>query len=239
MDLVTNFVVVLAGGLGSRIAPIAKGRPKLLLKLGGSDFLSLKIAEFERNGIGAVLLLTGKGADDIDRQLDAKVFPIPIASLRDGPELRGTGGALRAALPLLPEYFFLTYGDTLLDLPYASLSEVVKRDPLGRSTLAVCRPQDGVDGKCNTRMEGTTVVAHSKVDTSDKDWIDYGISLLKRDDVVLASKELQDNDLSNVYGRLAERGLLSGYVTSDRYLEIGTPASFGFVERIISEKSSQ
>lgn len=229
-------IVMLAGGVGSRIEPVAKGRPKLLLEVGGLPFLSLKMNEFERNGIACVLLLTGRGAGEIDQELERREFKIPVASLRDGPQLRGTGGALKYALPFLPDFFFLTYGDTLLDMPYGLLSEFAKSDPRKRSALAICKPQPGVDSQCNTRVENGVVVSHNKEDTKDKNFIDYGLSLLNKKDLVRAFRDVDGSDLSHVYGRLAELELLRGFTTNARYLEIGTPESYQMVDRVVIDR---
>ena len=41
----------------------------------------------------------------------------------DGPELRGTGGAVHQALPLLGETFFVLYGDSYLPCDYRAVEE--------------------------------------------------------------------------------------------------------------------
>ena len=47
---------------------------------------------------------------------DGSRFGLEVAySFFDGPELRGTGGAIRRALPLLGPAFFVLYGDSYLD----------------------------------------------------------------------------------------------------------------------------
>ena len=50
----------------------------------------------------------------------------------DGDVLLGTGGALRRALPLLGETFFVLYGDSYLDI---ALAPVRARLPSQRSCL--------------------------------------------------------------------------------------------------------
>ena len=40
----------------------------------------------------------------------------------DGPALLGTGGAIRRALPLLGDAFFVTYGDSYLPVDFAAVA---------------------------------------------------------------------------------------------------------------------
>ena len=44
-----------------------------------------------------------------------------FAYVYDGPELDGTAGAIRGALPLLGDAFLVLYGDTYLRLDYADV----------------------------------------------------------------------------------------------------------------------
>ena len=52
--------------------------------------------------------------------------------VEDGPTLRGTGGAVLHALPLLPARFWVTYGDTLLDVDLAAAEAAFDRSGLSR-----------------------------------------------------------------------------------------------------------
>ncbi|EQD79907.1 Nucleotidyl transferase [mine drainage metagenome] len=234
-----NVAVVLAGGLGTRIEALAKGRPKVLLPLGGADFLEWKLAEFYQNKIDSVFLLTGKGSMAISASLSVRDSAVPVAMVDDGPTLRGTGGALLRALAFLPDNFFLTYGDTLLDISYEEITRFSNLDPERRSVLVVSRPQNGVDGRCNTAIEGDLVKSHSKVDVADKDWIDFGISLLNRDHILDLGISETRFDLSEIYSRLAERQQLRALPTEALYYEIGTPESFDYVERHLVDKSAR
>lgn len=221
---------MLAGGKGTRIQAIAKDRPKVLLDIEGNHFLSHKLDEFTRNGIEGVMMLTGIGAAHLETALRSEPLPIPVATLNDGPSLRGTGGALLNALPLLPDYFYLTYGDTLLDINYRTLQSIFEEDPLRRSILVVTKPQFGPGEKCNTAVDEGMVVSHSKTDTDDKEWMDYGLALLNKRDICGLSFDKNDLDLSVIYSELSSRELLRAHLTEARYREIGTPSSYESVK---------
>jgi NDP-sugar pyrophosphorylase family protein len=50
-------------------------------------------------------------------------FGLHVTYSLDGPKLLGTGGALRQALPLLGEYFFVLYGDSFLPVDFGSVQQ--------------------------------------------------------------------------------------------------------------------
>ena len=98
--------VVLAGGLGTRIAALSGGLPKILLPVGGRPFISHLRAWLTAEGVEEVVLLLGHKAEEVARMALAAQADIPGApGIRQSVETSplGTGGALRLAAPLLDE----------------------------------------------------------------------------------------------------------------------------------------
>ena len=60
-------------------------------------------------------------------------FGLEIEYAFDGPQLLGTGGAIRRALPLLGEEFFVLYGDSYLACAYRDVEQAF---PVCRANLA-------------------------------------------------------------------------------------------------------
>ena len=227
--------VVLAGGLGTRIASVADGKPKVLLDVGGRPFIDRKLEELARNDVSAAVLLLGYGSEQVTAWLNENPCRIAVASVVDGPSLRGTGGALLDCLPLLPETFFLTYGDSLLTLDYADLEARVLGDGKGRSCLAVVRPQESMDARRNTAVRNGIVVAHSKANqTHDMAWLDYGLSFMSKSDLQESALAERPADLSLLYESLCRRERLLAFETQESYLEIGTPDSLAHVSRAVN-----
>ena len=68
-----------------------------------------------------VLCLGYLGEQVVEAVGDGSAFGLEVAYSFDGPELRGTAGAIRRALPLLGEAFFVLYGDSYLECDYAAV----------------------------------------------------------------------------------------------------------------------
>ena len=64
------------------------------------------------------MLCVGYLGEQIEERIGREQFGIQIAYSYDGPMLDGTLGAIRRALPLLPDRFLVLYGDTYLRLDY-------------------------------------------------------------------------------------------------------------------------
>src|SRR5246127_4260851 len=87
--------VILCGGLGSRLGPLAAKTPKPLLSVGSTPFLDVLLFELGRHGIKRVLLLAVFAASHIldyaastslksrfDLEIDVSVEPQPAGTGR-------------------------------------------------------------------------------------------------------------------------------------------------------------
>ena len=58
---------------------------------------------------------------------DGSKFDLEVVYSFDGPDLRGTAGAVKRALPLLGPAFFVLYGDSYLRCNYAAIQKPSRR----------------------------------------------------------------------------------------------------------------
>ena len=228
--------VVLAGGLGTRIASVLGTRPKALADVAGRPFLEWKLDELRRNSIDHVTFLLGHGSEEIIDYLDGKGDALEIHSIVDGPQLLGTGGALANALAQLPERFYLTYGDNLLEMPYRELSEAAIRAKTS-CALAVTT-EIGPADQPNSVVTGSKVTAYSKTHQANMAFLDYGVMLLGRSQVEAITQPLQPpSDLAAVLSSLAEAGELAAAITELPYWEIGTPQTLEKTAKALESQS--
>ncbi len=114
-------VLVLAGGLGTRLLPLTRALPKVLIPVRGRPFVEHVIEELARQGAGRFVLSVGAMAQQVRAQLgDGARLGVRVGYAQEDTPL-GTGGAVRRALPLLGERFLVVNGDTLLEVDLAAL----------------------------------------------------------------------------------------------------------------------
>src|SRR5215468_8440113 len=106
---------ILAGGLATRLRPLTEKIPKALVEINGEPFLWHQLRLLHANGIRHVVLCVGFLAERIQESVaDGAAFGLKIDYSHDGPQPLGTAGALKQALPLLDDSFFVLYGDSYL-----------------------------------------------------------------------------------------------------------------------------
>jgi histidinol-phosphate phosphatase family protein len=116
-------LVVLAGGMGTRLAAVTGGLPKALVPVAGKPVLERQVELAARHGIERVLLLLGHGAEEVVAWTRTWTGPGVEFSWQIEREPRGTGGAIVDALHALDERFVLFFADQLLDFDVGQLVE--------------------------------------------------------------------------------------------------------------------
>ena len=103
-------VLILAGGLATRLKKSSENLPKSLVKVAGKPFIAHQLGELSRQGIQDVIICIGHLGEQIEKYVgDGSMFGLKVRYSRESDNLLGTGGAVRKALHLLDESFFILY----------------------------------------------------------------------------------------------------------------------------------
>lgn len=216
-------VAILAGGLATRLLPITETIPKALVDVAGRPFVVRQMDLLRSQGVRRVVLCVAHLGEQVRSQVgDGTRFGMEIAYSFDGPRLLGTGGALRRALPLLGERFFVFYGDSYLPVDFGAVERAFAAS--GKPALMTVLKNEGRWDRSNVEFRDGALVRYDKRHPRDEmAYIDYGLSALSAG--VLERDETEERfDLADLYRSLSERGLLAGYEVFERFYEIGSHA---------------
>jgi NDP-sugar pyrophosphorylase family protein len=214
-------VAILAGGLATRLRPTTEKIPKALLPVAGQPFLAHQVRLLQSAGIRKIVLCVGYLGEMIEQEFgDGRHFGVELNYSFDGPVLLGTGGALKKALPLLGDRFFVLYGDSYLPIDYATPARAFLAS--GKLGLMTVFRNEGRWDMSNVWFQDGAIKSYNKKDrTPEMRYIDYGLG-------VLDSKALapwpggKAFDLADVYRDLVSRNELTGFEVKQRFYEIGS-----------------
>jgi NDP-sugar pyrophosphorylase family protein len=213
-------VCILAGGLGSRLGELVQDTPKPLLEVAGSPFLVHQLRLLASYGVTRVVLCVGYLGELVEERIGARSCGIEIAYSYDSPQLDGTLGAVRRAVPLLGERFLVLYGDTYLRIDYSDVARAW--DASRKPALMTVLHNTGRWDVSNARVHDGLVVQYDKrAPTPSMEWIDYGLLGLTSGCLDLVATEA--HDLSDLQAALAGARMLLAYEATERFYEIGTP----------------
>lgn len=226
-------VAILAGGLATRLRPITEKIPKSLVSVAGEPFLAHQLRLLRAQGIARAVLCVGHLGEMIEREFgDGRDWDIELRYSFDGPTLLGTGGALRQALPLLGDAFFVLYGDSYLPIDFAPVAAAWRKSGLP-GMMTVFRNQGAWDAS-NVCYEGGQISRYDKRErTPQMQHIDYGLGVFS----ATAFADWADSpafDLADVQRQLVARGLLAGCEVFQRFYEIGSHAGLAELETLLT-----
>jgi N-acetyl-alpha-D-muramate 1-phosphate uridylyltransferase len=215
-------VAILAGGLATRLRPITERIPKILIDVAGQPFAVHQIDLLRRQGLTDIVLCVGHLGEQVEQALgDGRRWGVRLRYVFDGPVLLGTGGALRKALPILGEAFFIMYGDSYLTCDFAAVEQAFRSS--GQPGLMTVFRNDDAWDRSNVVYANGRIMRYDKRNrTIDMRYIDYGLGVLQAGafDAYPADTPL---DLAVIYQDLLAAEQLAGFEVAERFYEIGSP----------------
>lgn len=131
-----NIVVLMVGGLGTRLRPLTDNVPKPLLKIGGKPILETILASFTDCGFHKFYLAVNYKAQMIEEYFgDGSKFGVEIKYIHE-PKRMGTAGALYFLPKRLVEPIVVMNGDLLTKLDFGELVDAHKKTGAA-ATMAV------------------------------------------------------------------------------------------------------
>ncbi len=214
-------VAILAGGLATRLRPTTLELPKALLEVGGEPFISHQLRLLHANRIDRIVICAAYLGEMIQAFVgDGTRFGVQVSFSFDGSHLLGTGGAIKKALALLGDTFFVLYGDSYLPCDYGDIQSFYEKT--GKLSLMTVFRNDGRWDRSNVEFVDGRIAAYSKrMQSPQMHYIDYGLGIFKAKAFASVSDD-QPTDLAVVYQDLLGRGELAGCEVKQRFYEIGS-----------------
>jgi NDP-sugar pyrophosphorylase family protein len=205
--------VVLAGGLGTRMLPLTEAGPKALLPVAGEPFIDHQLRWLSSHGVTSVVLSIGQFGEMLEAHVgDGLRFGVPVRYVREGKDLRGTGGALRLALDqgVLEQDFLVTYGDSYLRVDFGAVGQAFRQSGKPALMTVFLNTAEWDTSNVIFDAESRLVTLYDKRRTlrppSDYRYIDYGLTAFRRDTIERLVPSGQRHDLAGVLHDLSVAG---------------------------------
>lgn len=231
-------VIILAGGIGSRLYPFTKTKPKALVEVAGKPFVEWQLMDLCRNGVRDVIFAVSYRATQIEAVVQKLALPdMTVSFIEDGDQRLGTGGATMKALKAVGVPSFVIYGDTLLDIDFEDFQQAFESS--SRPAAMSIIKNDNKWDRSNVVYAGGDLTLYDKQNqTSEMSYIDYGASIYDPtffDDYFenTASPEASF-DLGDALLWGSKNQKITPYEVFNRFYEIGTIESLKEVENFLT-----
>jgi len=214
-------VAILAGGLATRLRPITETIPKSLVEVAGQPFIVRQLSYLHDQGVRKVVLCIGYLGEMIEAVVgDGSQLGMDVSYSPDGPVLLGTGGAIKKALPMLGDQFFVLYGDSFLPVDFHAVELAYLASGL-EVLMTVLKNGDQWDKSNVLFSNGKLLEYNKRAPCPDMAYIDYGLGVVSAG-VLDAYPDALPFDLADVYQALSLQGRLGGLEVHERFYEIGS-----------------
>jgi len=224
-------VVILAGGLGTRLKPVLSDRPKALAGIDGQPFLFFLLDQICDAEFDKVIICTGHMGEYLEKVVGNGYKSLRIDFSRE-KTLLGTGGALRKATDLIKrEWILVLNGDSYVDIKFQDF--VSWHTQMGAKFSVVITSIE------DSRRFGSVSLNHdNKIDkfdekpTQDKNnagasnnLINTGIYLIHTSIIQSLPTETNISLEREILPSQVGKGIF-GYRSTGSFIDIGTPQSF-------------
>jgi NDP-sugar pyrophosphorylase family protein len=212
-----NQIVILNGGYGSRVRSVSGNLPKCLIKIGGIPFLFHQLDLIKKAKIRNVVLCLGYKSQYVINFLKKNYKGLNIIYVIEKKKL-GTGGALINSLKYLKQNFFLTYGDSWLNVNYVSLQKIFFSK--NKSLITVVPAKIIKNHDANIYIKYGIIKDYNKVKINrNYKYIDYGLMIFKKK--LFLNYKIKKIDLSILISNFIKENLIDYKIVYKKFYQIG------------------
>ena len=168
-------VVILAGGLGTRLVEYTKLIPKPMVKVGGLPIIHHIILHYKKYGLRSFIIASGYKGTIIKKYFKKKLKDLDIKVINTGLKTMTGGRIKRLKKYLNNETFLLTYGDGISDVNIGELIKFHKKNKK-LATLTAVRPPARFGA---IKISKNAVKVFKEKSKIDEGWINGGFFCLE------------------------------------------------------------
>jgi len=217
-------VIVLAGGLGTRLRSVVGETPKILAPVDGVPFLDLLLNRLAELGAARAILSLGYRADMVLRHLEANPPPLPVATAIETEPLGTAGGVRLAAREATGGTVMVVNGDTWVEADYAALLASHKR--LGAPCSILCARVEDARAYGTIEIDDRGIIARflEKNAVQGGATVSAGVYLFAQAGLEALNAMPGPSLEQDFFAKFAP-GRAHGYIgASVSFIDIGTPA---------------
>jgi MurNAc alpha-1-phosphate uridylyltransferase len=230
--------MVLAAGLGTRMAPASGTLPKPLVQLDGKTLLDRVLDRLAAAGIARAVVNVHHKADQIEARLDGRKSPKIILS-DERAKLLDTGGGVKKALPLLGAAPFIVHNSDSVWIEGigSNLKRLVEAWDDARMDclmlLALASSSYGYQGRGDFAFDSDGRIRRRKIEQEIVPFAFTGVSIAHPR--LFANAPDGVFSMNRVWDQAIESGRAYGLRMEGIWMHVGTPEALAQAEQALSD----
>ncbi len=226
-------VIILAGGLGTRLASVVSDVPKPMAPVAGEPFLEQILKGLPKSHIAKIILAVGYKYEKIEEHYGSDYHGVPLVYSVEKEPL-GTGGGIGLAMQKADaDYILILNGDTYFDV---NLEELIQVHNQHDALMTLALKQVAHPDRYGTvLLEKNTIVRfQEKQEGLSTGLINGGVYLTSKALVdVLPKVEKYSFEKEVLEAQVSYSGL-KGYISEGLFIDIGIPQDYERAQSIFA-----
>lgn len=220
-------VIILAGGLGTRLRSVVSEVPKCMAPIRSNPFLEYLLNQLKAYNINKVILSVGYLSEIIYNWVEEvrDNYPFKIEFSKEDEPL-GTGGAIKKALNLVTsEEAFIVNGDTFFNIDF---NEFLRLHTLSASPISLAlKPMTNFNRYGNVELnENGQIINFSEKKECSAGQINGGIYILNRELLLSYNLPTKFSFEVDFLQKIVKENLVHGYLFDNYFIDIGVPEDY-------------
>ena len=222
--------VILAGGKGTRLAPITNSLPKPMVDVNGKPFLAHLLSTLANHGVSNVLVLTGYLGHKIQAYFGDSYAGLNLSYAQEDPKL-SPGERILAAASLIDDEFLLLYGDNFVQFNLNALKEIQQRE----QSDIVWTIHEKSPGNISLTESGNVIsYSETRIQEAGK-FVELGFSLISKGGLLDALKK-SSGDLGQAFEHIAKAARSAALVVQHPYWSVSDPDRLALARIALGER---
>jgi len=217
-------VIILAGGLGTRLLSVSKGKPKALMPIGESVYLDLLLEKIFKNNINHVYLSIYYKPELFQDYIKNSIYNNKLISITE-PEPLGTGGAVNYVIKKssISSTFFVMNGDSMSNINLKTMHTEFLRKKLS-AMIGITKVKDSERYGTVSSKDGK-VMSFEEKGVTGPGWINNGNYIFNKKAFNKCNGAFSlERELFPSLTREKELGVFK--VENDNFIDIGIPEDY-------------
>jgi NDP-sugar pyrophosphorylase family protein len=227
-------VVILCGGMGTRLKTVVDDKPKPMAEIDNRPFIDILIGYVATFGFQRFILCAGYKAESIEQYYKSKKYGIEILIAKEQEPL-GTGGAVKNARPLIGSNPFLVLnGDSFFGMDLHRFVEFHLRKKALLSIALINANNAKSYGSIKIDKLDRVVEFCEKKENSRESMINAGIYLFNHEVLYLMPDDRKFSLEYDFFPKNVNREMF-GYLTKGLFIDIGTPQRYTQAKQLLKD----
>lgn len=222
IDLSKIDTVILAGGLGTRLNPVLKDKPKCLAPIKGRPFIDILLDECIDQGLRRFIICVGYLKEQVIEHLSDRNDCEIVFSEEE--EQLGTGGALKNAISQIKsDPVIVMNGDSISRLRIKDML-LFHTENIADGCVAIKQVNNGKRYGRVVLDDFTRIISfNEKNGVGKSNWISTGVYLFARHLFSHFQNKYPFSIETDIFPIIVKKQKIIGFKTQDYFLDIGIP----------------